>query len=497
MKKIERLLKRIPLSLCALAASKVGMRARALQFLEMEGRSRALLNGEDQLLKSHFLDGIDLQLTQMLLGQLDDFDTMLYVAQKNHQTDLTKRLMEEAASREMYEDWDGAFQAYEQLLDSRLNKNQGQPNAAVDATKTSAQRGLLRCLLKLGRLDSVLNQAYGMSKQSAVHDGNTTQVGAELLPSATEASWRLGKWSALDSLVNALDDDDDVSALDANARYQLSFGRTMHSLHSRSNAKVISCLKDSRESIMSSLSSAARDGYSRSYPYLVQLHALREVESISSMFFGDPSKFQQSFVDVVSSDQWHDRLEFSTPDSTGSNPIMNTRLALSRMANEPTIEGLMWLDIGKVARKGGLYQVAEHSLTQATASFCMSLKRNAASDENSLSLSARESIGNVKLQVAKLKHDIGESMTAVKLIEDGIPASIFLMDEKQLKSYVSSNATAESGQALAQRILQATEWMSVDGIKSSSEIKDRYQTVLKLSPSWERGETLTLQLCCS
>ena len=108
-KKIERLLKRIPLSLCALAASKVGMRARALQFLEMEGRSRALLNGEDQLLKSHFLDGIDLQLTQMLLGQLDDFDTMLYVAQKNHQTDLTKRLMEEAASREMYEDWDGAF----------------------------------------------------------------------------------------------------------------------------------------------------------------------------------------------------------------------------------------------------------------------------------------------------------------------------------------------------------------------------------------------------
>ena len=54
----------------------------------------------------------------------------------------------------------------------------------------------------------------------------------------------------------------------------------------------------------------------------------------------------------MSSEQWNDRLRLSAPDTTGSNAILNTRLALSRMANEPTVEGLMWLDIGKVARKG-------------------------------------------------------------------------------------------------------------------------------------------------
>ena len=72
-----------------------------------------------------------------------------------------------------------------------------------------------------------------------------------------------------------------------------------------------------------------------------------------------------------------------------------------------------------------------------------------------------------------------------KLIEDDIPDSIFLMDDKQLNSYVSSDKTEST--ATARRILQSTEWMACDGLKSSTEIKDRYQTVLKLAPNWERG----------
>lgn len=490
IKKIERLLKRIPLSSCAIAASKVGMRARALQFIENEGRGKALevnndhtsngdIKGKTKFLKSDLLQGVDSQITQVLLGQLNDFDTMVFVAQKKHETDLTKRLTEEAAEREMYEDWEGAFQAYEQLIDSRLNDdNQRQ------STRSWAKKGLLRCLLKLGRLDSVLNQASGMATQNPTMLGDTTLDGSELLPSAVEAAWRLGSWSELDTLINNASDDS-AFELDANARYQLSFGRTMHSLHSKSQENILKCLKDTRESIMSTLSSAARDGYTRSYPYLLQLQALREVESISSMLFEDQSEFQQSFINVVSSNQWSDRLNLSSLDTTGSNAIINTRLTLSRMANQPSVEGMIWLDIGKVARKGGLHRVAEQSLIQANASFCKSLNVNE---------QARESIGNVKLQVAKLKHAIGESTTALKLIEDDIPASIFQMDDLQLKSYVSSDATESI--ATARRILQATEWMAADGLKSSSEIKDRYMVVLKLAPDWERGKPEVLLLSC-
>ncbi|KAL7553491.1 hypothetical protein ACHAWF_016768 [Thalassiosira exigua] len=467
VKKIERFLGRIPLSLCAKAASEVGMRARALQFLEVEGRRRVASNGDNYNStkdNSHFLHGTDLQLTQSLLGQLNDFDTMVFVAQQNcQQTDFPKKLMSEAVEREMYEDWDGALQAYEQLLDSRLNINPDDSSL----TESCAQKGLLRCLLKLGRLDSLLNQSYGISTKSGAHE-SSLQIRDEFLPYAAEASWRLGNWSVLDNLVSELDCE---SALDPNARYQLSFGRTMNALHSKSREGVISGLRDSRESLMSSLSSAARDGYTRSVPYLEELHALREVECISSIFFADQP------ANVVTSDQWRNRLEFLTPDITGSNAITNTRLTLLRMASEPSLEGTMWLGIGKVARKSGLYQVAQHSLTQANICFCKSV----------MSASARESIGIVQLQLAKLKHDTGESMSALKLIEDGIPASIFLMDKNQLESYVARETASKSGEALARRILQATQWMAYDGLKSSLEIKDRYQTVLKLAPNWERG----------
>ena len=491
IKKIEQFLVCIPLSSCALAASEVGMHATALQFMEIEGRSRAVLNREKdkpvdddtsvpKFLKSLFLDGVDMQLLQTLLGQLNDFDTMVFVAQESHQTNPTKRLADEAAEREMYEDWEGAFQAYEQLLDSRFDDESNCSNSAIANTKISSQKGLLNCLLKLGRLDSVLHQAYGMSKQRAVH-GNAMQVCVDFLPSAAEAAWRLGKWSVLDQLVTSLDD---KSAFDADARYQLSFGRTILSLHSKSYARV-SCLKESRGIVMSSLTSAARDGYTRSYPHLMQLHALREVEQVSSLF-EDQSNCQESFIKAVSCDQWSKRLDFSTPDITGSNLILNTRLALSRMANVPSIEGSMWLDIGKAARKGGLYQVAEHSLTRANVMFCKHLS-DTASTENSVSLSDRELVGNIKLQVAKLKHAIGESTVALKLIEDKIPASIFYMDDTHLKQYFESKTNAESGESIARKVLQATEWMVCDGLKSSSEINDRYQTVLKLAPNWERG----------
>jgi len=482
IKRIERLLARIPLSLCAVAASNVGMHARALQYLEMDGRSKARLadggrsidlsKDVSKCLKTHFLDGIDLQLAQKMLGQLNDFDTMFFVAQMSHKSDLTRILAEDAAEREMYEDWEGSFQAYERLLDSRLTKVDERGNI-------TAQKGLLRSLLKLGRLDSVLNQAYGMSKQGLYH-GKTTGICNDLLPSAVEAAWRLGKWSVLDNLVN---ESSGESSFDADARYQLEFGRTLRNLHSRTTADVVTSLTAARDSVMSSLSGAARVSYTQSYPCLVQLHALREVEEFSSSL-GTEEKDQQSLSDVISSSEWRDRLSITIPDATGSNAIINTRLAISRLVDDPSVEGAMWLEVGKLARKGRLYQVAEHSLAQADVSLskCLVKEMNASSVTS-------ESMGKLKLQFAKLKHAIGESTTALKIIEDEIPTKIFQMNDSELQSFFASGSS-ESEEVIGRRILQATEWIVFGGLRGAAEIKNRYQTVLKLVPNWERGKSI-------
>ena len=484
IKRIDRLLARIPFSSCAVAASNVGMHARALQYLEMDGRRKASLadgsNTTDQskevskFLKSQYLDGIDLQLAQNMLGQLNDFDTMIFVAQKSHKSVLTRILAEDAAEREMYEDWEGSFQAYERLLDSRLsNEDEG--------GNVPAQKGLLRSLLKLGRLDSVLNQAYGMSKQDLSH-GETTGICNDLLPSAVEAAWRLGKWSVLDNLVN---ESSGESSFDADARYQLEFGRTLRNLHSGSTADVATSLTAARDSVMSSLSGAARVSYAQSYPCLVQLHALREVEEFS-LSLGTEEKRQQPSDDVVSSSEWRDRLSITIPDATGSNAIINTRLAISRLVDDPSIEGTMWLEAGKLARKGQLYQVAEHSLAQADVSLSKCLAKEMKTS-TAVSALTSKSMGKLKLQFAKLKHAIGESTTALKIIEDEIPTKIFHMNDSELQSYFASG-TSESEEVSGRRILQATEWIVCGGLRGASEIKNRYQTVLKLVPNWERGK---------
>lgn len=365
------------------------------------------------------------------------------------------------------------------MLDSRLNTDTTTSSEAppsVDSSKMGAQKGLLRCLLKLGRLDSVLNQAYGMSSMQSQRTGNICD---ELLPSAAEAAWRLGNWPLLDTLVGA----DEETLSDGNGRFQLSFGRAMHSLQSGSPANFTSSLQHARECVMSSLSSAARDSYSRSYPYLMQLHSVREVECMASdlNIFNESSQHKKSFLSFVSSEEWRNRLNISTPDATGSNAIINTRLALCRMSNEPIAQGAMWLDIGKDARKAGLYQVAEHSLTQADVSFCSSIR-----DDTPETSVVRESIGQVQLQFAKLKYAMGESTTALKLIEDGIPSPCFQLDGEHLKSFIVKS-THESVEIVGRRILQSTEWMVSDGLKSKSEISNRYRTVLELAPNWERG----------
>lgn len=486
IKKIERMLARIPFSSCAVAASHVGMHARALQYLEMDGRSKVAsprgANMTDQstevskFLKSQFLDGIDLQLTVNMLGQLNDFDTMIFVAQKSHKSNMTRILAEDAAEREMYEDWEGSFQAYERLLDSRLsNEDEG--------SYIPAQKGLLRSLLKLGRLDSVLNQSFGMSKQGL---SETTSISNELLPSAVEAAWRLGKWSVLDNLVN---ESSGGSSFDADARYQLEFGRTLRNLHSGSTVDVLTSLTAARDSVMSSLSCAARVSYTQSYPCLVQLHALREVEEFASSL-GTDGKRDQSLGEVISSNEWKDRLSITIPDATGSNAIINSRLAISRLLDDPSIEGEMWLEVGKLSRKGQLYQVAERSLAQADVSLSKCLMREMESS-TTISTLTSESMGKLKLQFAKLKHAIGESTTALKIIEDEIPTKIFQMNDSELQSFFASG-TSESEEVIGRRILQATEWIVCGGLRGAAEIKNRYQTVLKLVPSWERGELIVL-----
>eukprot|EP00957_Ditylum_brightwellii_P187488 14278434-Ditylum_brightwellii.AAC.1 len=68
----------------------------------------------------------------------------------------------------------------------------------------------MSCLLKLGSLESVLNQVTGLvhTKKNDPIRGEVSSLDmdkhsyAKLLPHAAEAAWRLGRWSVLEQLVD-------------------------------------------------------------------------------------------------------------------------------------------------------------------------------------------------------------------------------------------------------------------------------------------------------
>jgi hypothetical protein len=359
----------------------------------------------------------------------------------------------------------GSCQVYEQLLDARLNIE------AEPETKADAQQGLLRCLLKLGRLDSVINQAQGMSNSGG---SGKSVIYDDFLPSASEAAWRLGNWSVLDQVSEVHPD----TITDANDRHQLCLGRVMHSLHKKSHPEFTLALQEAREVVMTSLSSAARDSYSQSYPHIMQLQALREVEQTSRGWF----KRSSHESNTILCNEWTHGLSMSSPASSVSNVIMDTRLALCRMTDQPMAEGLLWLEIGKRARKGGLFQVSEQCLTHADAAFC------SLSSSTAAPALAQESVGKVKLQLAKLKYALGETTAALNLIENDVPSSIFHLEGRDLQACVSRSGRSVDN--IGRLLLQATEWIASDRLKSVSEIRSRYQTVLRLVPKWERGKRL-------
>lgn len=68
------------------------------------------------------------------------------------------------------------------------------PDVEIDDPARQLHSGLLRCLCNVGHLETALNRAIGVTRRKP---GLTSTV----LPHATEAAWRLGKWDSLDSLL--------------------------------------------------------------------------------------------------------------------------------------------------------------------------------------------------------------------------------------------------------------------------------------------------------
>lgn len=269
---------------------------------------------------------------------------------------------------------------------------------------------------------------------------------------------------------------------------------------------------------MKSLSNVASESYDKSYPSLIQLHQIREIEDAVEYLEGDHLE-EMDLVEKANADYgdgwaWDGRLSLM---STGAAlTTLNTRLALARLGRDKMLESKLLLQVGRLARKRGSKSVSETALFRAEASL---LGIAATGGQTIYTL-----VEQARTQYAKLKRDSGSNAIALKILGlDSMETSFNEMmqlgrrkDGAALKQIAAKHertrmegmlrcekkAVEEDEDSFsdlfARRLLRLTQW-TVDGGMHDGAIIDRFEIVIALSNNWEKGEkpdAVLLFLCC-
>jgi len=579
---IEDLLKGIPLPLCAEAAQAVGMNARSLRYLELEARSHIAgpiyndlqvdsyhrhYSSEDDfhtfgrkgsLLGKSILKGVNTEVVRKVLGCLGDNASMAAIS-KDLTSGFSQNRIANIHERELHGDWEGALQMYEQALQLHETQSQnGEDDAKKELEALSLRSGMVKCLLELGQLESALNQTKGILSKG-VESKQETFIGASrkrnrlpqyyekidedarkmLMPSAAEAAWRLGRWDALDDIVGSwqgpsaslseLNQTDDgntsIDNMDPSSQYGISFGKAMLGLQKGDVDSVTVSLEAARTAALQSLTGAARESYSRAYPFLLQLQCVREVEDANDLLrSGTIDKHDDSFpIEAAESSadfarlahsgsiygwEWGGRLRMADSGSQGSSSIINTRLALARIFDNPILEGELWLEEGKRARKKGLLHIAENSLAHADAAF-EAMATMGGNLDPSLALSLNKDTHEIRVQLAKLKAATGQTAAALQLLgqeridiksllgkdDAGLKETANAIQTLRTRRKIHGGGSSSAGSLFDEHVtifgrslLTGTEWICENGLKNPSEILERYDLVAqRLLPRFERS----------
>jgi hypothetical protein len=259
---------------------------------------------------------------------------------------------------------------------------------------------------------------------------------------------------------------------------------------------------------MDNLSSVARESYSRAYTDIARLQCIRELEDAAALFCTGDGGDVCSLSDIVESTlhegwAWEGRLKLTTPRAAST--IMNTRVAIARLGSDQLMESSLLLDIGKQAFHNGMPTVAEKFYSQAEAALSL-----IPVCQNERSQKIDSLLDDVRVQYAKLKKGSGENLLALKILGQGMVQDALiemnrnnediellkkiavkherLRSEKNFGEAISVGNDRKLIDRFANRLLRLTQWTVEGGMQSGNEIMERFQTVIRLSPEWEKGK---------
>lgn len=431
----------------ARAAASVNLHACALRFFELAAREKNAKKTHDadftidptvSQASGKIINMHDFKATLMALG---DFETLSSLDETDLLGNSLNKCFDTIREKEGLQDWSGALRAYERAIQLYPNED-------------SLRSGSLRCLLELGHYESLLRQAKADNKSDSK-------------PLEVEALCRLGRWESIDELV--VTDSATKGIVEPLEMYQLSMGKLMSAFHKKDHKAANSSIRDARNAVMESLSSTARESYSRAYNDVVRLQIVREMEDVAEVLCSDDTG---CFGKSVSSFSWDRRLELMS--TAGSSEAIRGRIGLSRLLQDKELETRHLVRLGTIARK-------LHS--PSIAASCLS---HAESLVGSLPVEkGAEMKQHLRLEIAKLKHSTGESTAALRIL-----------GKEQLCRAVDKEGLPEDGNLISsvRCELKATRWVVEGGLKESDEIIPRFENIVDMAPKFSKGMS-NIPLC--
>ncbi len=501
---IKDLISRIPLVNQARAATKVGMHAKGLRLLELVARKNVVRDffessSEDRtdeislsgnIFQRSLLRNVNIDLMKTVLSNLNDFETLNVIGETSYLVNPLLQVTDSIQWKEASGDFEGALRDYDRATQAR--------RFCHPTVESGIENGELDCMLELGRFESVLS--FATAEGRYIDEISTKAI-------AAEAAARLGRWDQLSKFVS----ENETNGIEFCPRdaYRQATGKAMLCLRDRSWELLGASLRTARNAVMDSLSSVARESYSRAYTDIARLQSIRELEDAGAFFRSGDGRKGLPLREIVESTlpdgwAWKGRLNLTTPRAASS--IMNTRVAIARLGKDPVMETSLLLDIGKQACDNGMHTAAENFFSQAEA--VLSMIPDSRDDVNS---NLDSLLNDVRVQYASLKKESGENLLGLKIIGHAMVQNALVemnrnkedigfmkkiavkyereRVEKTFGKVISVGSDRKLIDRFTNRLLRLTQWTVEAGMQSGNEIMESFQTVIKLSPQWEKGKS--------
>ncbi|KAF8246273.1 hypothetical protein K440DRAFT_655242 [Wilcoxina mikolae CBS 423.85] len=414
----------------------------AQRSLEFKSYARSLLYWEQHIRqKREKLPESDLEplyeQLQHIYTHIDEPDGMAGISANLPTLDIEQQILEHRKAGK----WTAVQSWYELLL-------------AKKPGDVDVQTNLISSLRDSGQFDALLHQVDGlMSRSSESH--------TRLLPFAVEASWVSGNWDALDRYLSTSNERTDST-------YDIRMGYTLSELRKHNMEAFLKRLDSAREGVTSMMTESATGNIRQCHHFLVQLHALSEVQSISEAL-------QCEEIDLAGLTQtFKSRLNLMGTYSTDKQYILAVRRAALQLSRKGMKDEILsaWLSSAKLARKDDNTQQAYNAVHHATI-----LNPPLATIEH-----------------AKLLWHGGQHKNAIRNLNGAIAKKVLEVGTEAPLDTRSTTTTIDSMKIqptqnlrVAKAKLLLAKWLEASGQTHSQDLLEKFKDASSWFQRWEQG----------